>query len=194
MTRIETLEDSVRARYAAKNPSRAAWADWLGDNHVFVVADNASQLAVNKGANAELARAAALLHDIADTEMSRFDDAHEEASLRIARKLLEEAGFAKDEIDIVVDDAIRHHSCHDGRIPASLEGRVLAAADSMAHLQSDFYVFATWALGGETKGLPDVKRWALKKINRDFNDKILFDDVRDSCREDYEWLKELFSR
>ncbi|MDN5274959.1 MAG: hypothetical protein JWP06_860 [Candidatus Saccharibacteria bacterium] len=193
MTRITTLENSVHELYDAKNPDRADWADWLGDNHVFLVAENAASLAGRYGANVELARAAALLHDIADTEMSRFADVHEETSLKIARKLMREVGFNEQEIRLTVDDAIRYHSCHDGNIPASTEGKVLATADSQAHLHSDFYIFATWVMGKE-KSLENVKEWVLKKIERDFNSKILFPEVKDECREDYERLKTLFNR
>ncbi|HSX15290.1 MAG TPA: HD domain-containing protein [Candidatus Saccharimonadales bacterium] len=157
MTRIQQLEESVRRQYAAKNPNRAEWADWLSENHVLVVANNASQLAKRFGGNEELARAAALLHDVADTVMDRFADEHEEASLEIARKTLRECGFSDADIGLVVDDAIRYHSCHDGRVPQSLEGKILATADSLAHLNTDFYIFATWGMGRRQQELADVK-------------------------------------
>jgi hypothetical protein len=53
---------------------------------------------------------------------------------------------AKSQIELVVDDAIRLHSCYDGNRPASLEGQALAAADALAHLKTDFYVLlhANW--------------------------------------------------
>lgn len=194
MTRIEVLEQSVRDLYAAHDPERADWADWLADNHVFLVANNASKLAQRVGANEELARAAALLHDIADAKMSRFADGHEETSLSIARELMQQAGFSEDEIKLTVDDAIRLHSCHDGRVPTSLEGSVLATVDSQAHLLSDFYVFAAWAFGKEGKSLAEAKAYVLKKIDRDFYDKIRFDDVRNECQSAYDNLKALFSR
>lgn len=194
MTRIENLEQSVGELYAAHSPERADWADWLGENHVFLVANNATELAQRYGANEELARAGALLHDIADTKMSRFAPEHEETSLAIARELMHQAGFTEDEIKLTVDDAIRYHSCHDGHVPESIEGKVLATADSKAHLLSDFYLFATWAMGKESKSLEEVKRYVLKKIERDFHDKIQFDEVREECRVAYGSLKALFSR
>lgn len=193
MSNIDTLEKLVHDLYNAKDPQRTEWADWLGEHHVFTVADNATKLARRFGANPELARAAALLHDIADTKMSRFDPAHEEASLMIARDLLRSAHFAAKEIDNIVEDAIRYHSCHDGHVPESLEGKVLATADSLAHLQTDFYVFATWSLG-KHKSYEDTKTWVLKKIHRDFHDKILFSEVQQEVRADYDQLETLFKR
>lgn len=145
MNRMQQLEQLVSNLYAAHNPGRADWCDWLGKYHVFLVADDVSELAQKHGANEELVRAAALLHDIADTSMSRFAPEHEEASLTLARQLMRQTGFSEDEIKIAVDDAIRLHGCLDGHIPASIEGKVLATADSKAHLLSDFYIFASWS-------------------------------------------------
>jgi HD superfamily phosphodiesterase len=65
MTRIQNLKQAVSGLYAAHDPNRA---DWLGKNHVFLVADNAVRLARRYGADEELARAGALLHDIAPTQ------------------------------------------------------------------------------------------------------------------------------
>lgn len=193
MSRINRLEQKVRDLYAQKNTNRAEWADWLADNHVFIVADNASVLAQRFGANEELAKAAALLHDIADATMSRFDENHEAESMKIARKFLQECGYNDQEIVIVVDDAIRLHSCHDGNTPTTLEGRTLATSDSLAHLQTDFYIYATWIMGKNTS-LDEIKAWVLKKLERDFHNKILFDEVKTEVQQNYEMLKELFSR
>lgn len=192
MTRITQLEQFVNELYEQKNPNRADWADWLYENHVYVVADQAVKLAEKYGANAEYARAAALLHDIADSVMSRFDDNHEATSLQLARELLARSGFDDEEIRLIVDDAIRFHSCHDGHVPSSLEGKILATADSCAHLKTDFYVYATWAMGQTP--LQEVKAYVLKKLDRDLHDKVLFDDEKADLLADYEILKELYSR
>lgn len=192
-SKLTELETAVHELYDAKYPDREEWADWLADNHVVVVADFASELAVRYGANEELARAAALLHDIADAKMSRFNPGHEEESLAIARDLLSKSGYSDEEIELIVDDAIRFHSCHDGNVPKSLEGKILATADSLAHLKTDFYIYAVYAKEANT-ALVDIKDWVLKKLERDFHTKIQFDDVREEVRGDYEALKTLFSR
>lgn len=194
MERLQKLEAKVQELYQQKDPGRDEWADWLADNHVFVVADYATELAKKHGANEELARAAALLHDIADVKMKRKDEQHEEESLKIARELMQEAGYNDDEIKLVVDDAIRYHSCHGDERPKSVEGQILSTADSMAHLKTDFYIYATWAFGYDHRTLEVVKAWTLKKIERDLNNKMFFDDVRQELVPDYERIKELFSR
>ena len=192
MSRIGSLREKVKALYDSKNPSREDWADWLCSNHIFVVADFASELANRYGANAEVVAAAGMLHDIADAEMSRFNLEHEKRSLEIARKLLTENGFSKAEMSLVVDDAIRFHGCHGDERPASLEGKVMAAADALAHLKTDFYKHALDDKSKE-ESLDDIKKWALPKLERDFTNKIAFDDVREGVRPTYEGLKTLFS-
>ena len=193
MDKLETLKNKVASLYGAKNPNRSQWTDWLYDQHVRCVADNARSIARTHGADPELSEAAALLHDIADFKMSKRGDAHEQESLRLAREIMEEAGYADEQIKLVVDDAIRFHSCHGDERPKSLEGQVLATADSVAHLKTDFYLYAAWAWGRD-RDFEAIKEWTLEKIERDLNVKIFFDDVRESARPDYEIIKNLFSR
>lgn len=191
MSKIEKLETAVRNLYESKNPDRADWADWLYENHVFVVADIAEKLAKRYAAPIDQCRAAGMLHDIADATISRFNPGHEETSLKIARDLLENAGFDSKEIATIVDDAIRLHSCFDGHKPKSLVGNVLSTADALAHLNTNFYVYATenlMANATENKR----KNWAAKKIPRDFNDKIAFDEVREETRANYKKLAARF--
>ncbi len=193
MTRLVKLKQSVESLYKQKLATRDPWADWLYDNHVLVVAKYAKELAKKYKANVELSEVAALLHDIADYKASREDPKHEEESLKAARQLMRDNGYTKEEIELVVDDAARYHSCHGNERPKSIEGLILATADSLAHLKTDFYVFAAHSLGHEST-LDEVKQWTLKKIDRDLNNKIQFDEEREDARADYEIIKNLFSR
>jgi putative nucleotidyltransferase with HDIG domain len=192
MERIDKLEEKVRELYNQHVPGRADWADWLASNHVFVVADYASSLAKRFGANIEYSRAAALLHDIADAKIKRQSKEHEKMSLVIAREILQACGYKQDEIKLIVEDAIKYHSCYDGKIPNSLEGKVLASADSLAHLRTDFYEYASFALKSE-KNNEQIKKWVLSKLDRDYNNKILFDEVKQEVEEDYRRIKAKFA-
>lgn len=194
MTRLEQLEKKVHELYDAEYPHRAEWADWLAADHVFVVADNATELAERFGTDKELSRAGALLHDIADAKMSRFDDRHEEQSLTMARILLDECGYDVHEITIIVDDAITYHSCLYGKVPKSLEGKVLATADALAHLTTDFYSKAVTKKTEAGEGQEEIKKWVLKKLERDFHNKILFDEIKNEVQPAYERLKLHYSR
>jgi putative nucleotidyltransferase with HDIG domain len=187
MSRIQKLEQLVVDLYESMDPNREDWAQWLYKNHVFWVADKAEEIAKQNDINSEYCRAAALLHDIADAEMSRFDSKHERRSLELARELLAKADFTTDEISLIVDDAIKYHSCRDGEQPVSPEGRVLATADAMAHFQTDFLLHAF--IDVSEVDYPKRKKWASDKIEKDFNYKIFFEDIREEVRPQFEALK-----
>ena len=191
MKKIELLREAVQNLYKQSLPDRDEWADWLYDNHVLWVAKMSRKLAEKYDADADLAEAAALLHDIADAKMPRRNDAHEEVSLGIARELLTNCGFDQNEITLVVDDAARYHSCHNGEKPESKEGLVLATADAMAHLQTGFYIYAVRNM--TTKNLDEVTQWVLAKLERDYNKKIFFEDERKEVKPAYETLRTIFS-
>lgn len=191
MPRLELLKQKISSLYLIKKEGRADWADWLFEHHIFVVAEYAKNLSARFGGHEELAVAASLLHDVADAVMSRFDERHENESLQLARVLLTESGFSTEEISLVVDDAIRFHSCFNGSAPLSLEGKIMATADALAHLKTDFYKYAISRMK-TAKSEEEIKAWGLKKIDRDFNDKIQFEEIRADVRSDYERLNTMF--
>lgn len=192
MDRLTKIKDQVDTLYQAKHADRADWADWLYSHHIFVVAERAGAIAERFGGSPELAMAAGILHDVADAVMSRFDPRHQEESERIAREVLQTAGFSNKEIAIVIDDAMRLHSCRNHACPQTPEGKAMAAADAVVHLQSTFYVYSYQRMK-ENKTVQEIQAWALPKIERDFRNKIAFDDVREDVREDYERVKTFFS-
>lgn len=192
MNRLENLKKKVSDLYLSKNESRDGWADWMYENHIFLVADKAGGLADKYGANRELAMASAMLHDIADAVISRFTDTHEEESFKIAKTFLKESGFSDEEIAIVVDDAIKLHSCRNGNIPKTLEGKVMATADAVIHLSSDFYEHAISEKKKDEISMEEIRAWAIPKIEKDLNVKIFFEDVKKEMLPYYEKQKALF--
>ena len=194
MLRIERLRRKVEELYQSKCRTRDEWADWMWERHVTVVADYAEKLVERYGASADLAVAGALLHDIADAVMGRRDPRHEAESERLAREFLKDAGFTEEEIRIVVDDAIRFHSCHGGEKPRSPEGKILATADALAHLKTDFYDYAVQSMKERGELHEKISQWIFEKIERDFHKKIAFDEVREEARTDYERIKNLLQK
>lgn len=192
MNRSEKLEQLVKDLYEKNDPNRDEWTNWLYPNHVLVVGDNAIKLAKRYNAPVDQCRAAAILHDIADVVTSRFDPHHEEESLNIAHRLLSNAGFNNEDIITIVDDALKFHSCRDDKKPTSHVGKILATADALGHLNTNFYTYTTQNL---MPGRPEYwkRAWAAKKISRDYYDKIAFDEVRKETKSNFEKLSALFS-
>jgi HD superfamily phosphohydrolase YqeK len=190
--RIGELKAKIDALYTSKSPERAHWADYLYGNHVFLVADKAAELAKRFGANPEIAQAAGMLHDVADAVIDRFNERHAAESDRIAKDFLRETGFNDAEIAVIVGDAMRYHSCREGEKPKTLEGKVMASADAVVHLASDFYDSAIVEFTRRGEPAEDIRKWGLEKIDRDLNAKIFFDEVREEMRPRYKELKRQF--
>lgn len=192
MTPLDKLKQKVHELYTSNNPNADPWNFWGYPNHVLIVAKNAEELAKRFNSNVDFCVAGALLHDIADVEMLRANPDHEQRSLELARELLKDVGFGESEIVEIVDKIIAPHSCRK-TFPETLEGKVLATADAMAHFQTDFYPFFAWQHYG-SKDYEGFKAWLLKKIEKDFCKKIFFDEVKAEIREDYIAIRRVYSK
>lgn len=154
--------------------------------------NKSEEIAKRFSINSEMCFAAGMLHDLADSKLKRNDPIHEIESLTMASQLLAECAFSPTEINILVNDALKFHGCKNGQIPESDIGKVLATADAVVHIESDFYKFATNALMGE-KTSEEINNWVSKKIDRDFNDKILFPEIKKEVEKRYLEIKNKYS-
>ncbi len=182
MGSIEVVGAETKRLYAASSDDFLR--GWFYQNHVLVVATYASQVAESAGAQKDVCVAAALLHDVARAWGVMDEPALMDESLKKARAVLAAAGCTKPDTEAVIQ-AIVHHSCRDGR-PQTEEGKVVATADAMAHLMTDFYL--ALPLYARRSGLEDYKKWARKKIERDFHDKIFYPVWLERARNRYEAL------
>ncbi len=194
MSRVDSLKARVDALYSYKNTSRAkGWADYLHTHHMSAVAQTARQLAEKFGAGKDAVVAAAMLSDIADAVMAREDPRHDQESMTIATSYLRACAFTESEIFVIVGDAIKNHSCLDERSPETLEGKVFATAEAMVDLRSDFYDFAIGQLRTQGETARDILHWGLERVDRDFNKKIFFPEVKEGLRPDYERSRRRFA-
>ena len=123
MKEIESLQKQVQQRM--KNDSAHDF------NHVMRVYKNAQKLCKKERANEKLVLSAVLLHDIISYPKS--DKRSKSSSLKSAeasKKILKKLDFSEKEIQIV-SDAIRDHSFSRGKIPKTLEGKILQDADRL---------------------------------------------------------------
>jgi hypothetical protein len=165
---------------------------WMWRNHTQWVADKAKQLAEKYHASAEKAYCAALLHDLGDSRYERGHANFETWSWETGKEILKKAGFKKKDRDDILE-AIRTHSCHPGHLPTAIEGKILATADGMWHLQTNFFpVICYMNRPDTTHSYDEWSQWFSGKIERDFGPKIFFDDERAEVKKDYEALLRVF--
>ncbi|HSW99453.1 MAG TPA: HD domain-containing protein [Patescibacteria group bacterium] len=188
MEKHEVVLDEVKELYAT---ATTTMGKWMWRNHTQWVADKAKALAKKYGANTERTYCAALLHDLGDSQYERGHADFDTWSWEKAKEILKKAGFRKVERDEILE-AIRTHSCDPGHPPTAIEGRILATADGMWHLQTSFFpVICYMNRPDNTHTYEEWQEWFNGKIERDFNAKIFFDDEREEVRKDYVALKQV---
>ena len=111
--------DQARAWYANADPI-------LDFEHILRVLALAERLARAEGADLEIVRAAALLHDAADAapdnEAGRLT--HHEDAAAFAKKILREEGWGEDRIEAVLH-CIRAHRFRGTEKPRTLEAMIM---------------------------------------------------------------------
>jgi hypothetical protein len=99
-----------------------------------------------------------------------------------------EYGYSSDIIKKVMD-VILSHSC-ENLIPTTLEGKILANADAMAHYSNNFYLQI--AVLGQ-RSLEELKIWALEKLARDYNKRMFFPFAKKEIKKKHDILMQLFT-
>lgn len=101
-------------------------------DHVLRVYKMAERLAEAEGADLEIVRAAALLHDAAGAAPgSETRASHHQHSAEIAQKILSEKGWTNERIAAVLHCIRAHRFRSGGEIPESIEAKVIFDADKL---------------------------------------------------------------
>ena len=105
-------------------------------SHIMRVYKNAKLILKNENANSVLVLASVLLHDIINYPKSDPRSKHSSTkSAVLASKILCKHGFSNSDIAIICD-GIRDHSFSRGKIPKTIEGKILQDADRLDALGS----------------------------------------------------------
>lgn len=162
--------------------------DWFFVNHLCAVEEAATFLLQSiPEANAEIVYLGVWLHDI--QRYRSIDGDHQSAGAKESQKVLAEYGYS-DEVKKQVHDMICTHSCDEDSMPVSLEAKVLATADAMAHYMRNFYLYI--AVQGK-RNFEEYRKWALEKLERDYSRKIHFDFAREVIKDRHDMFMKLFS-
>jgi len=167
------------------SPKRA----WVIDSHLLVVEKFVNQLCdLYKKADREIVLLGVWFHDIGRIRKRNKD--HDLYGAKEAKKILSQYNLPKEKIKLVYE-ACRAHCCKNIK-PKSLEAKILATADAMSHLTNGFYLrlFFEKRFG---ENFEDNKKTVLKKLERDFNDKILLPKAKKIIEPLYEAWKKILN-
>lgn len=158
---------------------------WFLDEHLMEVEHLANLLCDDfQNADRDLVGLGVWFHDIG--RLRGQDENHDVVGAEIAKETLLSNGVSKERAKRVYD-ICRSHRCSDV-MPKSLEAKILATADAMSHFKHSFYIRLI-PIYMEELTFEEAKLKVLKKINRDYKEKIAFDQARDAVKEKYVALR-----
>jgi len=192
--KIEKIEEEIKnLHYNPKTPNHSfsnvetrEFYKIFWDMHIKPVIEYSKAMAAKYGADLEVIWLGAILHDIA-----RLDDKepHDEIGSQMAYDLLIENNFSP-ELAKKVKEVILSHRCKK-YLPETLEQKIIASADAMAHFLQPFYL---WIGKYADQSFPEMLVKNSKKIERDYNEKIFFEDEKKMVESQYQVLKEWFGK
>ena len=131
--------------------------------HVLPVVEYAEKLAEICDVNKEVVELSAWLHDIGRIKFGARN--HELTGAEEAERILRQFGYP-DEIIEQVKHCILAHRGRGSIRPQTMEAKVVATADALAHF--DMFLPVLTAIGRSGKGKDDkIYRWLYEKMERD---------------------------
>ncbi|PIS09272.1 metal-dependent phosphohydrolase [Candidatus Beckwithbacteria bacterium CG10_big_fil_rev_8_21_14_0_10_34_10] len=138
----------------------------IWDNHVLPVVEDAKILAQKLGADRQVVEISAWLHDYASIKNKSFYPEHHLHGARLAGVILKKMNYPEDKIDQVKKCIYSHRASKN--IPRkSLEAKIVACADAMAHFKNvDKLLYFAYV---KRKMDPEEgKKWVLEKLKRSY--------------------------
>lgn len=156
--------------------------------HIIPVVKNAKKLAEDLNADIEVVEIASYLHDV--TRILGDVKNHHITGAEYAEKFLNKYNYPNEKI-IQIKNCIRNHrgSVKDKR--DTLEEKIVATADAMAHIQYPLPLFYTW-YGKRKCDMEEGRKEIKEKIQRSW-DKIEFEKAKEEVSEKYNFLMEVLA-
>mgnify|MGYP000114837100 CR=1 FL=1 len=178
MSKIKEIKDIVKAEIEKSDTPEQYKL------HFVPVFEYSMKLAEITRANKEVVELAAWLHDLGRVKFG--PENHHKTGAVEAEKILREFGYPE-EITEHVKECILTHRSMEGENPRTIEAKIIASADAMAH-----YDTIPWLLivrFKKTGNLKESVEWVLEKVNRGWEKKIFIPEAREMIKEKYKAAK-----
>ncbi|MCL9813952.1 HD domain-containing protein [Natranaeroarchaeum aerophilus] len=150
---------------------RMRWYPWHSaeyrHNHILNVVELSTEIARKEGADVDIARVAALFHDIAKLDAEQ--DVHAEEGARVARKYLEAHGDYPESFVESVCRAVRDHSYQGSVEDLPLETQCLIEADLLDKIGANGTALMLLRMGYEARTHMDTAEMVERVLERGQN-------------------------
>ncbi len=154
-------------------------------HHIVSVVKYAKILARKLKADEEICEIAALLHDYASVLKKEWYPQHHIHSARLAEKLLSKYNYPPEKIE-KVKRCILTHRASKGLSQRTLEAKILASADALAHFDN-VHSLLYLAFVRHRMGIDEGTEWVLNKLKRSW--RKLMPEAKELIKDKYEAIK-----
>ena len=170
---IYKIEEEIKQMHmhGEGEPQRKMLLKHFWYHHIIPVQAYGREMCQKYGADCKLVNLGALLHDMALIE---GDEYHDETGAKKAYEYLLERG-ASEELSARVRDIVLRHMCKR-YMPETLEEKIVATADALAHFFPEFHETGAVALAEEDH--IEMKVLDIEKLEKVYMDKVFFDDEK----------------
>lgn len=187
--KIEQLEEEIKNlfynadidKYRHSDADAKEFYELFWNIHLKPVIEYSKQMAEKYKADMDAVWLGAIFHDIARLT---DEEPHDEIGSEKAYQTLIKKGF-NEELAEKVKRIVLTHRCRKYP-PEIIEQKIVASADAMAHFLPPFYL---WIGKYSSKKFAEMLDGNLRKIERDYNEKIFFEDEKKMVEEQYKILK-----
>jgi len=178
---IKEIENLVKEA-CKKDTNYFGYGAW--SHHISSVVKYAKVLAKKLNADEEICEIAALLHDYASVVNKDWYPEHHVHGARLAEEILSEYNYPK-KIE-AVKHCILAHRASKNITPETLEARIVASADSMAHFDN-VHSLLYLAFVRHKMSIDEGTKWVLDKLERSWNK--LIPEAKEIVKEKYDAIK-----
>jgi len=189
--KIKSLEKAVRKLHYSppktglnSEPRRKEFLKNFWEYHILSVVEASRIMAEKYKADKEIVHIGALMHDIGSI-YSKKD--HDIVGAPRAYSILMKRGFGKKMAKAVSEIALCHR-CKQ-RNPETLEEKIVATADAIAHFSPAYYLGLSFIANEDYKGLAKNN---FKKLIKDYNNKIFFEAEKKKFKKVVKAFKKIF--
>ena len=163
--------------------------DWGFKYHIIPVVKNAVFLAKKLNADLEVVEVAAYLHDLGISKKIMGDTYAKENDHHIvgaeeARNILKELNYSEEFIDSVANCILSHRG-RKGPEPITIEQKIIANADAMAHFDTFLDLF-TFFVTKTTGSFEEAVEEIYKKMKRDWEIKLTLPEAKELVKPKYD--------